>query len=243
MRAIICPTSWGKDTFQLIKSGIIKSMSFGFNVLEDKWSDTRSEVATRVVKDLNLLEVSAVRNPDYISSVISARGMELVEDVEVGEEDVKVQEQCQENRQGEEEIKPQETVVANEDVSEVEEVVNNAQNVNVSNSTENIETIMKRMFEQFESILSNYAPVKKEVEDKPAEEVVEDSSDEAVNQDDVNTSEKDEKTGEIEESKEELKATEQEDVKEETVNEDTKSQIDYAIELLSKYKKIQELQK
>ena len=243
MRAIICPTSWGKDTFQLIKSGIIKSMSFGFNVLEDKWSDTRSEVATRVVKDLNLLEVSAVRNPAYISSVISARGMELVEDVEVGEEDVKVQEQCQENRQGEEEVKPQETVVANEDVSEVEEVVNNAQNVNVSNSTENIETIMKRMFEQFESILSNYAPVKKEVEDKPAEEVVEDSSDEAVNQDDVNTSEKDEKTGEIEESKEELKATEQEDVKEETVNEDTKSQIDYAIELLSKYKKIQELQK
>ena len=78
---------------------------------------------------------------------------------------------------------------------------------------------------------------------RPAEEVVEDSSDEAVNQDDVNTSEKDEKTGEIEESKEELKATEQEDVKEETVNEDTKSQIDYAIELLSKYKKIQELQK
>ena len=55
MRAVICPTSWGKDTFQLIKSGIIKSMSFGFNVIDDEWTNTRSEIANRIVKDLHLI--------------------------------------------------------------------------------------------------------------------------------------------------------------------------------------------
>lgn len=70
MRAKIVPTSWGKDAFQLIKSGLIKGMSFGFNCLKDRWDGD-----TRYVEELELFEVSAVRNPAYLASNISARGL------------------------------------------------------------------------------------------------------------------------------------------------------------------------
>ena len=227
MRAVICPTSWGKDTFQLIKSGIIKSMSFGFNVIEDEWTNTRSDVANRIVKDLHLIEVSAVRNPAYLSSAISARGMELVEDIEIREEEVT------------EEVvntQPIETVQVEEKVEvdqEVEQVKDNSTNVE-----NDIQTMMKKMFEQFENILSAYVPKPQEatieqtsstIQEEPTQEtVVEDVQ--AVNE---------EVASKEEETVEQQQVINNEEV-DETVN---KSQIDYAIELLSKYKKIQELQR
>ena len=227
MRAVICPTSWGKDTFQLIKSGIIKSMSFGFNVIDDEWTNTRSDVANRIVKDLHLIEVSAVRNPAYLSSAISARGMELVEDIEIREEEVT------------EEVvntQPIETVQVEEKVEvdqEVEQVKDNSTNVE-----NDIQTMMKKMFEQFENILSAYVPKPQEatieqtsstIQEEPTQEtVVEDVQ--AVNE---------EVASKEEETVEQQQVINNEEV-DETVN---KSQIDYAIELLSKYKKIQELQK
>ena len=240
MRAVICPTSWGKDTFQLIKSGIIKSMSFGFNVIEDEWINTRSEVANRIVKDLHLIEVSAVRNPAYLSSVISARGMELVEDIEniesVGEQDGEVQ--VKENRESEEVV---ETTQVNEEVEAdqmVEQVKDNSTNVE-----NDIQTMMKKMFEQFENILSTYVP-------KPQDAVIEKTSS-TIQEEPIqeSTEETVEKDGQA--LKEEVVAVandetveQQEVVKDEVVEETVnKSQIDYAIELLSKYKKIQELQK
>ena len=240
MRAVICPTSWGKDTFQLIKSGIIKSMSFGFNVIEDEWINTRSEVANRIVKDLHLIEVSAVRNPAYLSSVISARGMELVEDIEniesVGEQDGEVQ--VKENRESEEVV---ETTQVNEEV----QVDQNAEQVkdNTTNVENDIQTIMKKMFEQFENILSTYVP-------KPQDAVIEKTSS-TIQEEPIqeSTEETVEKDGQA--LKEEVVAVandetveQQEVIKDEEVeNTVEKSQIDYAIELLSKYKKIQELQK
>ena len=239
MRAVICPTSWGKDTFQLIKSGIIKSMSFGFNVIEDEWINTRSEVANRIVKDLHLIEVSAVRNPAYLSSVISARGMELVEDIEniesVGEQDGEVQ--VKENRESEEVV---ETTQVNEEVEAdqmVEQVKDNSTNVE-----NDIQTMMKKMFEQFENILSTYVPKPQDtsIEENSStiqEEVVQESTDETVEKDgQVLNEEVAVANDETVEQQEVVK----DEVVEETVN---KSQIDYAIELLSKYKKIQELQK
>ena len=239
MRAVICPTSWGKDTFQLIKSGIIKSMSFGFNVIEDEWINTRSEVANRIVKDLHLIEVSAVRNPAYLSSVISARGMELVEDIEniesVGEQDGEVQ--VKENRESEEVV---ETTQVNEEVEAdqmVEQVKDNSTNVE-----NDIQTMMKKMFEQFENILSTYVP-------KPQDAVIEKTSstiqEEPIQESTEETVEKDgqalnEEVAVANDETVEQQEVVKDEVVEETVN---KSQIDYAIELLSKYKKIQELQK
>ena len=240
MRAVICPTSWGKDTFQLIKSGIIKSMSFGFNVIEDEWINTRSEVANRIVKDLHLIEVSAVRNPAYLSSVISARGMELVEDIEniesVGEQDGEVQ--VKENRESEEVV---ETTQVNEEVEAdqmVEQVKDNSTNVE-----NDIQTMMKKMLEQFENILSTYVrkPQDTSIEENSStiqEEPIQESTEETVEKD--GQALKEEVVAVVNDEAVEQQEVVNDEVVEETVD---KSQIDYAIELLSKYKKIQELQK
>jgi HK97 family phage prohead protease len=84
MRATICPTSWGKDYYQLIKDGILQNMSFGFRAIKDSWRNM-GDYFERTVSDLELFEVSVVRDPAYSQSTISARGIDLVED-EVPEE-------------------------------------------------------------------------------------------------------------------------------------------------------------
>ena len=244
MRAVICPTSWGKDTFQLIKSGIIRSMSFGFNVIEDEWSNTRSDVANRIVKDLHLIEVSAVRNPAYLSSAISARGMELVEDVEIGGENNGVQE---ENRQEEEVIIP---VEEKQEETVVETVVEETPK---SLEEDKLNEFMGKMLQQFEQMLSNYMPKKEEnTVSQVIEEVQEVVKEEPINEN--NDNETKENLEDINDNNENnIEQTENINVepiveekieeKEEVVNKVNKSEIDYAIELLSKYKKIQELQR
>lgn len=86
MRARIIPTSYGKDTYELLKSGVMSNMSFGFKVVNDKWTKRSNGVFERVVDKLKLYEVSAVRNPAYPKTAISARGLELVEDVDIPDE-------------------------------------------------------------------------------------------------------------------------------------------------------------
>jgi HK97 family phage prohead protease len=82
MSATICPTSWGKDYYQLIKSGILQNMSFGFRAIKDAWKKVDGYFE-RTVNELELFEVSVVRDPAYSQSTISARGIDLVEDVEI----------------------------------------------------------------------------------------------------------------------------------------------------------------
>lgn len=83
MRAHICPTSYGKDIYELMKSQIVRHMSFGFRVVSDKWKKLSNGTFERIVESLELSEVSVVRNPAYPQSAIAARGIELVEDVEI----------------------------------------------------------------------------------------------------------------------------------------------------------------
>ena len=79
MEATISPTSWGKDYYQLIKDGILQNMSFGFRATKDSWRNMGDHFE-RTVNDLELFEVSVVRDPAYASSSISARGIDLVND-------------------------------------------------------------------------------------------------------------------------------------------------------------------
>ena len=83
MSATISETTWGKDTFQLIKDGIIRGMSFGMRVLKDTWSVTDDNIPMRTINAIELFEVSAVRNPAYKSSDIEARDIDVVNDVDV----------------------------------------------------------------------------------------------------------------------------------------------------------------
>ncbi|MCT9858220.1 phage major capsid protein [Priestia megaterium] len=84
MEATITPTSWGSDYYQLIKSGILKNMSFGFRSIRDSWEHVQG-MAIRTIHELELMEVSCVKDPAYSQSTISARGISLVEEVQVPE--------------------------------------------------------------------------------------------------------------------------------------------------------------
>jgi len=86
MSATIAPTSWGKDAYTLIDAGILKNMSFGFRSLKDSWKRASADVYERVVEELELFEVSVVREPAYSQSSIAARGIDLIEDVEIPDE-------------------------------------------------------------------------------------------------------------------------------------------------------------
>jgi len=72
MEACIIDTTLGRDTYQLIKCGVISNMSFGFIVLDEDW-DRTPKIPLRIVKELILFEVSAVRFPAYLESSIEAR--------------------------------------------------------------------------------------------------------------------------------------------------------------------------
>lgn len=58
-------TQLGRDTAELIRTGIIDSMSFGFNVIKDSWN---SEGTERTLHSVRLFEVSIVAYPAYSST-------------------------------------------------------------------------------------------------------------------------------------------------------------------------------
>jgi HK97 family phage prohead protease len=68
-------TSRGKDLAVLLRDGIVRKMSFGFNVIKDSWN---SEGTERRLKSVRLFEVSAVVWPAYASTEAAVRGLDLV---------------------------------------------------------------------------------------------------------------------------------------------------------------------
>ena len=82
MEAAITPT-WGKDYYELIDSGILRNMSFGFRTIKDSWKLLESNLYERTIEELELFEVSVVRDPAYSQSTIAARGIDLVEDIDI----------------------------------------------------------------------------------------------------------------------------------------------------------------
>lgn len=86
MTAEISDTSYGRDYHTLIKDGILRNMSFGFSVDKDKWRKLNDGTYTRDISDLTLYEVSVVTNPAYPQSTISARGLNVVEDIDIPQE-------------------------------------------------------------------------------------------------------------------------------------------------------------
>ena len=80
MEARIVNTTIGKDYYEMIKSGIITNMSFGFFSLEEDWEYVGNDTYQRTITDLELYEVSAVRRPAYAASSISSRGLDISEE-------------------------------------------------------------------------------------------------------------------------------------------------------------------
>lgn len=80
MEARIMNTSAGRDWFEMISSGLITNMSFGFKVIDDIWEKVSDELYERSINDLELYEVSAVRTPAYAQSTIASRGLNIEDD-------------------------------------------------------------------------------------------------------------------------------------------------------------------
>lgn len=83
MSATIASTSWGKDYYELIKNGLYKNLSFGFRTIKDSWKAIENGLMERTIEELELLEVSAVKNPAYSQSSISARSIEILDNPEM----------------------------------------------------------------------------------------------------------------------------------------------------------------
>ncbi|WP_144508914.1 HK97 family phage prohead protease [Bacillus mycoides] len=82
MEAKISPTTYGKDYYQLISDGLIRNMSFGFTALKDSWQQIGG-MMIRTIEELELFEISAVRNPAYSQSSLAARDINLIEEIDV----------------------------------------------------------------------------------------------------------------------------------------------------------------
>lgn len=66
-------TTRGRDVAELLRTRVIDSMSFGFNVIKDSWS---SDGRTRTLESVRLSEVSVVSFPAYSATTATVRSLE-----------------------------------------------------------------------------------------------------------------------------------------------------------------------
>ncbi|MED4261974.1 HK97 family phage prohead protease [Priestia aryabhattai] len=206
MSATIAPTSWGKDYYELISSGILQNMSFGFRTIKDSWKPMEQGIFERTIEDLELIEVSVVRDPAYSQSTISARGIDLVEDVEIPAE-------LEEEIRNMDELKQMLTSLGEQVTSLTEEVRE------LRSATEaKVEEVREEPVEEIVAteVQEEVAPETEEVvvEETPVEEPQEEVIEEEVS---------DEKSEDYEKEEQETEADEKEEVAEEVVEEQERS--------------------
>jgi len=80
-------TTAGNDTYELVRTGILTKMSFGFTISDQSYdSNTRTWTVRKIKK---LYEVSAVPNPAYDGTTLYARRANELEDSRAKLEDLK----------------------------------------------------------------------------------------------------------------------------------------------------------
>lgn len=72
-------TTRGRDVAELLRSKVIDSMSFGFNVIKDTWS---KDGQTRTLEAIRLHEVSIVSYPAYKATTAQVRSLETTIDAD-----------------------------------------------------------------------------------------------------------------------------------------------------------------
>lgn len=74
-------TSAGKDAYQLIKRGDVSGVSFGFFIKRDEWIKGDEKTPNkRIIKDVELFEISLCPFPAYDQTTVSARSAEAVKE-------------------------------------------------------------------------------------------------------------------------------------------------------------------
>ena len=72
-------TSYARDLAELVKAGVVRGWSFGFEVIKDDWTDDNGDVANewtgtkRTIREMKLIEVSPVTFPAYDTTEIASR--------------------------------------------------------------------------------------------------------------------------------------------------------------------------
>lgn len=147
------------EVYEQIRSGAINSCSFGFTVEEQDFENVNSRFEKRYVHEINLKEISLVKNPAYVGSLVESRNLEMalredeemnkveevVETVEVNEETTEVVEEVTtdvvEEETTEERAETEtEKEVVEEEVQEVEEVT---EEVVQEDEERNVETVIE----------------------------------------------------------------------------------------------------
>lgn len=70
-------TTLGRDTAESISRGDVTGMSFGFMVRDDDWAQAKDGTTVRTVKDLDLMEISAVPFPAYPATSVQMRSLQF----------------------------------------------------------------------------------------------------------------------------------------------------------------------
>jgi HK97 family phage prohead protease len=73
--ATLPQTSRGRDIAELLRTKVIDSMSFGFNVIKDSWA---SDGKTRTLESVRLFEVSIVSFPAYEATTAQVRSAQTI---------------------------------------------------------------------------------------------------------------------------------------------------------------------
>lgn len=76
----LCDTTAAADAHELVRSGVVSQMSFGFIIQRQEWDESDPSVTHRIIKQVRLLEISPVLFPAYDSTDVAARAQtELAE--------------------------------------------------------------------------------------------------------------------------------------------------------------------
>ena len=71
-------TTTGRDVKEMIRSGVVKGVSFGFIVKKDHWDQTDPRNIVRTLVDVDLLEISPTAFPAYPQTSAAVRSEEDV---------------------------------------------------------------------------------------------------------------------------------------------------------------------
>lgn len=81
--------SYAKDLYELVKSRDIEGCSFGFWVTVDEWTYTEDKIDLRIIKEVELIEVTITPFPAYLDSEASCRSFELHKEQLESEEELR----------------------------------------------------------------------------------------------------------------------------------------------------------
>ena len=82
MRAVLPNTSFSRDVYELVRSGVLREFSFGFNKPKSKWNVGKDGMKERALVDFDIHEISIVRVGAYNETQAYARELVQVEGVE-----------------------------------------------------------------------------------------------------------------------------------------------------------------